>query len=253
MATINPHFNDDERCLLQQQHGLTKQQMYVLERHLGVILDRLGPHERMKDVRSALRSLSAEITKASRRVTRWANATRQLHGPEALGWLNVAGAAFESAPTRPDDGTWPQQIVASDLIHLLAVIAEKAVKDFEKERGRSVPTSSSPRAVERILWCLCHPADGASKVSAAALVPSRTVGKRNAPSFRAVADIVWTACYRALPRDSSRPDDQNKGRPSDKKAKMPNAATSIREYLKQLPKHKRSRPGRPKKESRASE
>lgn len=55
MAAITPRFNDDERCQLQQQNRLTVQQVFWLERDLGVILDELGPHVPMDDVRGEIR------------------------------------------------------------------------------------------------------------------------------------------------------------------------------------------------------
>ena len=64
LVAIRPRFNDDERRRLHVEHELTTEQIALLERHLGVILNQLGPHDRMQDVRSDLQGLCKVLTKA---------------------------------------------------------------------------------------------------------------------------------------------------------------------------------------------
>ena len=236
MAALSPRFSEEDRLALANLHGLTNSQLMWLERHLGVILDQLGPHDRMDDVRAELRALCTDLAKSRTRVNRWAAAVRPSPGAEALGHLNIAGASFERDGSRPDDGTWPELIVASDLVLLLAEIAKKAVAVAPS--SPRVSHRASPRAIETILERLNRPTDAASARAAAALKPRRAeTSKRTGPSFRGVADIVFAAAYRALNAHGGNPD-----------AKVPTAATSIRAYLDQLPQHKRRPRGRPRKE-----
>ena len=231
MATTNPRFNDDERRLLQQQHGLTEQQVYELERHLRGILDRLGPHVPMDDVRSALRDFGREVDAVCKRVRLWSGAGRESSGAEALGHLNIAGGTLNSAA--PDDGTWPENVVASELVMLLGQISHRALEN--EPSVRRVPHRASPKAIEKIVERLNRPKDDASRKAALALAPSHSESKRD-PSFFGVATIVFNAVYRALHTDKGCPD-----------AVAPSPANSIEAYLQQLPVSARRKPGRPKK------
>lgn len=236
MAVLHPRFNDDERRRLASVHGLTGPQLMWLERDLGGILDELGPHVRMEEVRAELRELSDEIAKASKRLQRWARATKPSPGREALGHLSIAGKSLERS-ARPSGGTCPEPIVASDLIQLIAVIAKKAADAAPSTRRP--PHPASPRAIAKIIERLHRPTDEASRKSAAALVPRRAEhSKKSGPSFRGVADIVFAAAYRAL--------NSHQGNPT---GHVPNAATSIRAYLEKLPLAKRQPRGRPSKRS----
>lgn len=128
LAAIRPRFNDDERRRLHVEHELTKEQIAFLERHLGVILDQLGPHDRMQDVRSDLQGLSKVLTKAEAVINQWRGAVRPSPGAQALGLLNIAGAEFERGGRKIelDSDSVPDLIVASDLVRLVAQIARQA-------------------------------------------------------------------------------------------------------------------------------
>ena len=237
MATINPRFNDDERCLLQRQHGLTTQQVYELERHLRGVLDWLGPHAPMNDVRGELRDFAREVDAVCKRMRRWSAAGRESPEAEALGRLNIAGSEIDLSASRPDDGTWPEYVVASELVMLLGQISHRALENAPSVRR--VPHRASPRAIATIVERLNRPRDGASRRAAVALAPRYSdteLPVNSGPSFLGVATIVFRAVYRALPTTEDR---------SDAVAARP--ATSIEAYLKQLPVSARRKPGRPKK------
>lgn len=239
-TALHPRFNDIERTELATTHGLTKAQLMWLERHLGVILDILGPHDRMEDVRVALRALDADIARANRTIQQWLGATRPAPGAEALGRLNIVSATW--AEPRPEDGTWPEVVVASELIQLLARITRAAAAGLDTAVRRP-PHRAAPRAIETILERLNRPTDGESQKAAAALEPTSTEPSprsRRRPNFRQVADIVFAACYRALNTHRGSPD-----------GPIPSAESSIRAYLVQLPASKRRARGRPRKEPAA--
>ena len=236
LVAIRPRFNDDERRRLHVEHELTTEQIALLERHLGVILDQLGPHDRMQDVRSDLQGLCKVLTKADAVVNQWRSAVRPSPGAQALGLLNIAGAEFErrGRKTELDSDSMPDLIVASDLVRLVAQIARQAA-DASPQTKR-VPNSASPRAIATILERLNRPTDSKSKLAAARLVPRHAeTAKRSGPSFRGVADIVFAAASRAL--------NDHQGNLS---AEVQTAETSIRVYLEQLPADQRRRRGRPK-------
>lgn len=233
---LHPRFTQQERDQLAVVHGLTPPQLMWLERHLGVILDCLGPHNRMGDVRDELQRLHSDMEVVAARLKRWAGATRPAPGAEAIGHLNIAGAEFAAKHEAPDDGTWPEQLVASELALLLSGAIKLAVGNAPEKKRWQHP--ASPAAIAKILERLNRPSDAASRAAAIALVPSRTAeGKSDGPSFRGVADIVFAACFRAL--------NQHRGSPD---ARVPTASSSIRTYLESLPASARRRPGRPRKQ-----
>lgn len=237
MAAITPRFNDDERCQLQQQNGLTMQQVFWLERHLGVILDELGPHVPMADVRGELLDFRREVNAVHKRMHRWTRLSPPSPGAEALGHLSIAGAEIGGSDARPDDGTWPEQVVVFELVMLLNQIALKAIKSAPSVRRPK--HSVSPRAVAKIVERLKRPSDDASRNAAAALTPSYSdvkLGKGNGPSFLAVVTVVFAAVHRALHAHQGRPD-----------AVAASPAKSIEAYLSQLPEGARRSRGRPKK------
>lgn len=237
MAALNPTFSESERNSLTLVHGLTPPQLMWLERHLGVILDCLGPHDRMEDVRVELRALDTAIASANRKIQQWRGARRPSPGAEALGRLNIVSATW--AEPRPEDGTWPELVVASELIQLLAGITRAAAAELDTAVRRP-PHRAAPRAIKTILERLNRPKDEESLKAAKALKPTSTepTARSSRPNFRIVADIVYAACYRALNAHRGSPD-----------GKSPSAESSIRAYLAQLPKIERRPRGRPRKKS----
>lgn len=238
MAAINPRFNDEERGQLQQQHGLTMQQVFWLERDLGVILDELGPHVPMDDVRGALRDFGREVDALGKRMRRWSEARRPSPGAEALGLLNIAGSDIGRSKSRPDDGTWPEYVVASELVMLLEQISHSALEN--EPSIRRVPHRASPRAIAKIVERLNRPNNDSSR-HGAAVAPAPTYSDitysdTSGPSFLGVTTIVFSAVHRALHAHQGRPD-----------AVAASAANSIDAYLKQLPDSARRKRGRPKK------
>lgn len=234
---LRPRFTQHERDDLAAVHGLTPPQLMRLELHLGVILDRLGPHNRMEDVRGELVALRSDMEAVATRLTRWAGATRPSPGSEAIGHLNIAGAEFAAKHEAPDDGTWPQQLVASELVLLLSGVIKLAAGNAPANKRWHHP--ASPAAIATILERLNRPSDPASREAARALIPNRTAERKSGgPSFRGVADIVFAACFRAL--------NQHHGSPG---ASVPTATSSIRAYLESLPASARRRPGRPRKQA----
>jgi hypothetical protein len=132
---------------------------------------------RAADVRDALSQLADGLAQASKQVTAWERMRRPDHGPEALGHLNRAHQLLAAAA--PDDGTWPEQIVGSELIKLAAAIAEQALQlapaKGEQRRGHgdnAVPASA--RAIEWIDEALKEPEDEASIAAAEKLPVGRT-------------------------------------------------------------------------------
>jgi hypothetical protein len=235
MTALSPRFTDNERLELAEVHGLTQQQLKKVERHLGVILDFLGPHDRMDDVRSELRALNTEMKAANARICRWAGATRPSPGAEAFGHLNIAGADYGSMQVSPGDGIWPEIVVPTELIQLLAGITQHANQHAPSRRRH--PNPASPSAIACIVERLKSPTDAASQASASALFPSRTSHhKKTGPSFSGVAEIIFSAVYRALNVHRGNPDNP-----------IPSPTASIRAYLDSLPVNERRRPGRPKK------
>lgn len=233
---LHPGFTQQERDELAAVHRLTPPQLMWLERHLGVILDHLGPHNCMEDVRAELQGLHSEMEVVATRLKRWAGATRPSPGAEAIGHLNIAGAEFAATHEAPDDGTWPEQLVASELALLLSGAIKLAAGNTPATRRWQHP--ASPAAIATIMERLNRPSDPASRAAALALVPSRTAERKSdGPSFRGVADIVFAACFRAL--------NQHRGSPD---ATVPTATSSIRAYLESLPASARRRPGRPRKQ-----
>ena len=245
MAAIVPRFEVAEREELIAQHRLTKPQVTWLERHLGAILDCLGPHDPMEDVRGELRDFKREVDAVGKCVRRWTNASGPSTGAEALAKLNIAGAQFTSG-ARPDDGTWPEYVVASELVMLLDRIAKTAIGNAPSTRRPK--HRASPKAVETIVERLNRPSDEESRKAAEALTPSYSdiknsqtakednVAASSGPSFFGVVTVVFTAVYRAL--------HAHQGRPT---AFGANPAKSIEAYLKQLPVGERRSRGRPKK------
>ena len=207
MAAITPRFNDDERCQLQQQNRLTVQQVFWLERDLGVILDELGPHVPMDDVRGEIRNFGREVDAMRKRMNRWMRASRPSPCAEALGHLGIAASDIKRSDARPDDGTWPELVVVPELVMLLSQVALRAIKDAPSTRRPK--HSVSPRAVAKIVERLKYPSDDASRNAAAALTPSYSdieTGKGNGPSFLAVVTVVFAAVHRALHAHQGRPD-----------------------------------------------
>lgn len=230
---LTPKFNDGERETLVRTHGLTSDQLKWLERHLGVILDQLGPHTPMNDVRDEIKLLARELAALSKKIKRWESLTRPSAGSEVLGHFNNAGANFVVLPDRPDDGTWPEVIVASELVKLLAMVGLQAVAEGPSKKRSRHPASA--KAIATIVERLHRPKDTASRAAAIAIQPKYSdlgAAPDNAPSFRGVVDVVFVAIGRAL-----------KGHPGNISIGSP--AASIQAYLDQLPSAARRPRGRP--------
>lgn len=217
MPAIKPKFARTQRDELRKEHQLTKPQLFWLERDLGVIADRVGPHVPMDPVRDELRALHADLAAASKRIERWEKATRPSRKAEALGHLNMTATS---------------SVVPSEMIKTVAAMSEQALADGPNRRRRR--HRSSPEAIACIVERLSRPEDEASRASAQVLKPTRTQSRR-CPSFYRVACLVYEAVYGAVRKNLGESD-----------IETPDPDASIRKYLAGQTQTRR-RPGRPQR------
>jgi hypothetical protein len=229
-------FSSDDVDVLKGELKLTDQQVFWLKQRLGAVRDCLGPHTRMEDVRGELKSLQRDVNLASKRLARWKRAVRPSIQAEALGHLNMAQPDDEVQ--RPDDGTWPEYIVASELIVLLQSLVNTAASAAPS--ARRSPHRSSEEAIDIIVQALRRPQDEESLATAKALTPNfvelKQGSKENEANhgFLALAKVVFGAVHKSLSVD---------GKPAS-------PAPSIRAYLdRQSALGLARKRGRPRKKS----
>lgn len=229
-------FSADDVKVMKGELKLTDQQVFWLKQRLGAVRDCLGPHARMEDVRGELKGLQDEINRASKRLARWKRAVRPSIQAEALGHLNMAQPDDEVQ--RPDDGTWPEYIVASELIVLLQSLVNTATSAAPS--ARRGPHRSSAEAIDIIVQALRRPQDEVSLATAKALTPKYVELKQGSNEneanhgFVALAMVIFGAVYKSLSAD---------GKPAS-------PVPSIKAYLKRQSKSGLTRGrGRPPKKS----
>ena len=226
---LSPRFSGEQRTTLQSCYGLTAAQVMWLERDLGVILDLLGPHVPMDDVRSELLAMQRDLASAAERVERWKRAVRPSHLSEAVGHLDIAGTSLNWHGD--GNGSLPLQVIASDLIAGLARIASIAVENGPQVQRSGRPASS--RAIEWIVGRLEQPTDDASVQARRALRDTKELTlKSGAPTLRGVCDIVFEAVFSSL-----------NGHFMRDAGALPDSKRSVELYLQSRP--NRRRRGRP--------
>lgn len=195
-------FNRDQLVELRRDAALTSEQVEALERVLPSIAFDLQPAVRAREVRDHLYALAKSLSEAEKRVQRWelaakyaALAAKGIHrgrtpAAVALGALNLRSTAA-ALPPRPDDSTWPEYVVGSEVIKLAALLAKNALAN---QPARWTPGRTAAwRAIESIVDALRRPGDAASVSAARALAVTRSDWPTAKPSFRRVAEIAFGA------------------------------------------------------------
>lgn len=184
---------------LVREFELTGWQIYRLAVAVRNVAFDLQHSAAPSDVRAALADVERHLLAARERIEQWERSgAKSPLGREALGHLNRAHAGL--APV-PDDGTWPQFIVASEVIKLAALLAKRALdlappEDSRRPRkqqraGEAASVPASWRAITWIVEALHEPKDDASRERAAALPVRRS--SRAGGAFEHLAGLVFAA------------------------------------------------------------